>query len=298
MSRPSELAAGYSFGPALEARLERLVARGARREQIGSSREGRPIWGYTVPGAPDSVEPGSLVLALLHPMEWIGLEAALRLAERRLTRAPGAPLWLVPMVNVDGCARVQAALEAGRARWQRGNAAGVDLNRNFPRHFRARPSWLAAWPLYRPGSAPLSEPETRAVAEWTRGKSIGVSLSLHSFGRWIFYPPSASYAADARTAAHARHLAARAKRASLPGYRSAQLGRWSPLFRAYGTEIDWLAAETKGLAYLIEISAGGLGRWDVSRWLHPFFAFNPPRPERELDRLLPFLEELCAAPGS
>ena len=67
---------------------------------------------------------------------------------RRRCRA-GVDLWLVPTMNPDGAA-------AGR----RTNAHGVDLNRNFPRHWVAgRTPARRTWS----GPAPASEPETRAV---------------------------------------------------------------------------------------------------------------------------------------
>ncbi|MCA9727385.1 MAG: hypothetical protein KC729_06855, partial [Candidatus Eisenbacteria bacterium] len=165
--------------------------------------------------------------------------------------------------------------------------AGVDLNRNFPLHHRRRARWLDWWPMWNPGPEPASEPETRALSDLFGTVRPSVALSLHSFGRWFFYPPAAHRSPDPGSAAHARCLAA----ARAPGYRSAQLGRWAWWFRAYGTEIDTLA-DRGALAFLVEISRGGIGKWPGSRLLDPFCLFNPPDPEPETARLLPALRTL------
>jgi protein MpaA len=61
----------------------------------------------------------------------------------------GLDLWLIPDMNPDG-----------RAANTRVNADHVDLNRNFPWHWRRHGK--RGNPMYS-GPAPLSEPESRAV---------------------------------------------------------------------------------------------------------------------------------------
>jgi hypothetical protein len=266
------------------------------RETIGSSREGRPIQAYRWGVAS---APAVLVISLLHPMEWIGLETHLALLEGLLldadpaTRRPPAILS-IPVANPDGFARVEASLRNGRPRWVRGNAARVDLNRNFPIGHRARPSLLAWWPLYRPGPSALSEPETAAIAAWIQGKPVQLSLSLHSFGRRVFIPPARAWRPLPRTASM---VAAALTATAGSGYRTGHLGRWSPFFRAHGTEIDFLHEATQAPAFLVEISRGGFGRWGAHRLAQPFFLFNPPWPEREIAQILPVLRRLAINTG-
>jgi len=73
-------------------------------------------------------------------------------------------------------------------------------------------------------------------------------LSFHSFGRWIFHPPAHRRRPWPHTRRHERLIARSGVRPR--HYRTAQLGRWAFWFRAFGTEIDFLAEEQARLAYL------------------------------------------------
>jgi hypothetical protein len=231
-------------------------------------------------------------------MEWIGLEAHLALLESWFPDGPdeeadalpaGTHVASLPVAHPDGFALVEASLREGRAHWVRANAAGTDLNRNFPSGHRPRSRLFGWWPVYRPGPAPLSEPETAAIAGFVRAYRPTVALSLHSFGRRIFVPPARRRRPLPATAA----LVERARRAaSGSGYRAAALGRWSPFFRAGGTELDFLHEEFGARSFLVEISRGGFARWGARRLLEPFTVFNPPDPESEIARLLPVLRRL------
>jgi protein MpaA len=76
-------------------------------------------------------------------------------------------LTLVPSFNVDG---VLAKT--------RGNANGVDLNRNLPTK-----DWSpeATTPRYQPGPSPLSEPENKALVDFIDQEKPDFVLSLHSW---------------------------------------------------------------------------------------------------------------------
>lgn len=112
------------------------------RTVIGHSLRGRPI-AATLEG-----EPGArarvLVIGCVHGDE----PAGMRVARRLLAGTPvrNAAIWVVPSLNPDGVA-------AGT----RGNARGVDLNRNFPF------DWRPLDGLEYSGRHPLSEPESRTV---------------------------------------------------------------------------------------------------------------------------------------
>lgn len=291
----TDIPKGYRSTPQIEAHLRALaVAHGGAWDEIGKSVEDRTIRGLRIPGRGSGAR--VLLLSAVHPMEWIGREVVVDLIEHAVGDRERPEIWAVPTVNPDGVWRVEEALRTGRPRWVRGNARGVDLNRNFGLGHRTRPRWQNFWPLWNPGPGPLSEPESRAIATWAaRAPSFDLVLSLHSFGRWVFYPPSDVRDEPAWGRAH-RDCVERV-RASVtwpPGYRSVQLGRWARWFRARGTEIDHLRDQCGGLAFLVEVSGGGFARWGWRRLLDPFFAFNPPEPEREVGVLRDLLRALVA----
>jgi len=118
----------------------------ARRTVIGHSVEGRPIEVVVLGPGPVDV----LVMASIHGDESAGTPLLARL-EDELRRDPrrlrGRRVHLIAQANPDG-------LASGR----RGNARGIDLNRNFP-----APNWRAST---RYGATPLSEPEAGALAAY------------------------------------------------------------------------------------------------------------------------------------
>jgi len=116
------------------------AAAAAETERIGRSVDGRPIGLTRVgdPAAPHKV----LVVGCVHGDECAG--RALVAALARAAPPPGTQLLLVRNANPDGFARRT-----------RGNARGVDLNRN------AAEGWRRT--ARAPGARPFSEPETRAV---------------------------------------------------------------------------------------------------------------------------------------
>jgi len=122
------------------------AACGLGLEEIGRSVEGRTIGArrFGGPGAP------VLIFGGIHGDEPSSVEVLVDLAGRLLAAAPPVPIRLVPVVNPDGVVR-----------GVKNSARDVDLNRNFP----ARSFAAAHAPGYFPGPAPLSEPETRALAD-------------------------------------------------------------------------------------------------------------------------------------
>ncbi len=96
-------------------------------------------------------------------------------------------LYIVPMVNPDG-----NEIAAGGVYWQ-ANARGVDINHNFDALWELSRSALSdagfgePSPTKYPGTFPESEPETRAVADFTRHNRFDAVMALHSQGMVIYY---------------------------------------------------------------------------------------------------------------
>jgi hypothetical protein len=259
---------------------------------VGHTALGAPIHAVSI-GAADARRT-SVIIAGLHAMEWIGVEVALTLIER-LAAAPPTDrrVLAIPLINVDGAAAVEADLGAGRRRYRRWNARGVDLNRNWPTHFAARRD--RPWARGRTGPAPGSEPEIAAViatldAAHARAP-IDVAVSLHSFGRMLLVP----WGGRLRRPADHRRLAtaARAVRGRLDEpYTIRQVSWWLPGARARGLEIDHLHARYGAAALLVECTLGGvIGRWPrLGEITQPFRWYNPPAPGPAADGLAAALE--------
>ena len=113
---------------------------GWHRVLLGHSIDGRSIVAFV--GGDAAASRHVLVVGCIHGNEPAG--SAVTTALRSLRVPPGVQLWAIPFLNPDGAA-------AGT----RGNAHGVDLNRNFPWR------WQHLTGLYYSGPEPLSEPESQ-----------------------------------------------------------------------------------------------------------------------------------------
>jgi len=125
---------------------------------LGRSVEGRAIYAVET-GDLDSSRK-ALVVGCIHGNECAGITVADQLAGAPPLR--NVDLWVLPDLNPDGAA-------AGT----RGNAHGVDLNRNFPWR------WRKLSGVYNSGRAPLSERETRIAYRLIAQVRPSVSIWFH-----------------------------------------------------------------------------------------------------------------------
>lgn len=284
MSLPAPFGAWRGLAEVGDA-LDRAVAAGARPVAVAVTREGRTLRGVEV-GPADG--PAALVLGGIHALEWIGVEVALGLLGDLLDTPPARRVLLAPVCNPDGYAVVEAALQAGRRVYARGNAANVDLNRNWPTHWRPTglPQRLLGF-LGSAGTGPRSEPEVDGLCRWVepvaRGPGLARALSLHSIGNKLLVPCGGRWR---RPLGAERHdgPADDVRVALGDRYAVTTPARWVPGLFAYGMELDhfhtWGAA---GL--LVECTAGGLSLGEPATWAHPFRWFNPPDPAHHVREL-------------
>jgi murein peptide amidase A len=115
-----------------------------RHERIGASVQGRPIvaWEIGNPRAEEHV----LVVGCIHGNECAAIPVSRGLVHGFLPRM--VDLFVLPNLNPDGFAANT-----------RQNGRGVDLNRNFPWHWRHMGH---PWSVFYSGPHRLSEPEARA----------------------------------------------------------------------------------------------------------------------------------------
>ncbi|MBI1340848.1 hypothetical protein GC169_11675 [bacterium] len=200
--------------------FKRQVAAGLLAETVlGVSHDGREIIGFeTLPEAPSRM---LVMMSRQHPPETTGAFAFDVFAARILSDTEDAAafrrttkLVFVPMTNPDG---------AVRGHW-RGNARGVDINRDW---------------------GPFRQPEPRAIRDFVaaRAGSVPVAgvLDFHSTQRSVVYAPPADRIADDLADAMLQN-AARTLGADMP-----------PISRAHnsngGTSKGW-ALETYGVGGL------------------------------------------------
>jgi protein MpaA len=142
-----------------------------RGEIVARSSEDRAIRLVRVgdPAAPRKV----LVVGCIHGTERAGL--AITRALRRIAPPPGVQLLVLDELNPDGCRR-----------GTRGNARGVDLNRNFPR------GWRPLRGVFASGPRPSSEPETRAAQRLILRERPSVTIWYHQALDWVDLQPGSN----------------------------------------------------------------------------------------------------------
>lgn len=189
---------------------------------IGRSIMGRPLTYFAIGQGETQV----FYNASHHANEWITTPVLMKFleeyAQSYISRGEiggvpaaelytGITLFLVPMVNPDGVDLVTGALPAGsyyhnQARtlarnyptipfpdgWK-ANINGVDLNLTYPagwqqaREIKFAQGYTQPGPRDYVGRSPLSQPESRAVYEFTLNHDFALTLSYHAQGEIIYW---------------------------------------------------------------------------------------------------------------
>jgi protein MpaA len=219
------LAAVSALGSGSVGAAKRPDPVGSRSILLGRSVDGRAI---TAVETGDFDSPNkALIVGCIHGNECAGIAVVARLAH---TAPPSeADVWIVLDLNPDGAS-------AGT----RGNAHGVDLNRNFPR------GWTRLSGVYYSGPAPLSEPETRIAYRLIERVRPSVSI-------WFHQPLDVVDDSTGNPSIERRF-------ANLAGLRVASLTQ-EP-----GSVVTWEShCFPHGTAFVVELPARALTRASVSR---------------------------------
>jgi murein peptide amidase A len=155
---PTLLAVGCCLASLAVGATTTARATASERAVIGHSVQGRPIVAVRS-GSPEAALE-VLVVGCIHGDETAGMAIAQRLIAGGAPR--GTEQWVVPTLNPDGVAADT-----------RGNAHGVDLNRNFAF------DWTHLGGGEYSGAGPLSEPETRAARRLIRQIQPDVTIWFH-----------------------------------------------------------------------------------------------------------------------
>jgi hypothetical protein len=274
--------------------------------RVGETVEHRPIWGFRVRAPGDEPKVKVLVFAGIHALEWISSEVATTfLLEMGASPPPGVELTVIPLLNVDGRVRTEADLLAGENIYRRGNANKVDLNRDFEVNREAKAFWRHIVPdYYETSPAPLSQPESQALDRLAADERFDVSVSLHSFGGFLYYPWGGLWKRPPDDALFAQLGAVMQSGQGAHSYTVKQLCRWGFLFRIHGAELDHLYGKYGTLAFLVELTRTGIEPTRTKTWKNYFRRYNPSDPSRTIElgvgalRALVRYDDLAAAAAS
>jgi carboxypeptidase D len=152
---------------------------------LGQSVQGRELWAILISDNPDDEEdePEFKYVSTMHGDEPLGTEMCLYFIDLLLTEygtneritnlVDSTAIWIVPLMSPDG-------LELGR----RSNAAGVNLNRNFPLLTDSSLNIFTGEPL----DASSRQAEVRHIMNWTAQNSFVLSANFHTGALVANYP--------------------------------------------------------------------------------------------------------------
>ena len=273
---------------------------------IGDSLEKRNLYAIKIS---DNVlveedEPEVLFLGCHHAREWISVEVPFLMGKYLAEHYASDPavrrfvdqseIWIVPLVNPDG---LEYTLHGYRL-WRKnrrdngGGDYGVDLNRNYGYKWGIDDLGSSPNPaseVYR-GSAPFSEPETRAVRDLYLKKNFQALISFHSYSQVILYPwgytkqPPDGVITLKEIAAE---MSARIQAVNGRLYEYGQSG--DALYLSNGDVTDWAFAINGIPAYTIELTpidwASG-GFFNRQEDIDPIFEENLPAMTYLIDRAI------------
>jgi predicted deacylase len=206
-------------GPAVSSEAASGKRAVVEHRTIGKTVKGRDIVAWRI-GQPSSRRK-VVVLAAMHGNETAPVRILRNLLNGRRIR--GADIWLVPQYNRDGVVRRT-----------RQNAHGVDLNRNYPRH------WQRQRGPYNSGPRPASEPETKAVMAFLRKIRPAYVVSFHQPLRGV-----------GRTGGKGASFVRRLHNGLRLPVKSFNCSG-----RCHGTMTEWFNANFRGVAVTVEYGRG------------------------------------------
>lgn len=214
---------------------------------VGESHQGRKIYALKLGGGGKRL----FFNGAHHGMEWLTSKLLVQFSFDMASGLYGATdllgncsLYIVPMVNPDGVEIASSGKE-----WQ-ANARGVDLNHNYDANWHLSKQAEKELGIVGPGPTrfsgdfPESEPETRAIANFTRENSFDLVLAFHSQGEVIYWD-FCGFAPDKSFAIGKRFETVSPYRLDIPSGMA-----------SYGGYKDWFIKTFKKPGFTIEIGLG------------------------------------------
>ena len=250
-----------------------------RQETIGRTAFGRPISAMVIGSGPRKV----LYTAAHHANEWITAYILLKFAEDLAAAlensgrvygvsakniAAAATIYLVPLVDPDGVDLVTGQIVPGSLEYAiargladnyptipfpdgwKANLLGVDLNLQYPagwqtaRQIKFNQGYTRPGPRDFVGRGPLTQLESRALADYTLAVDPELVLAYHSQGKEIYWQFGGYEVPGARALGE--------DFARTSGYTLANV----PEESAYAGFKDWFIQEFRRPGYTIEVGEG------------------------------------------
>ena len=250
-----------------------------RTELLGSTAFQRPLRTLVIGNGPRKV----IYTAAHHANEWITALVLLKFAEDLAEAietgssiygipasdiAQAATIYMVPMVDPDGVDLVVGAIQPGSAAYEdarriadafpfipfpngwKANLAGVDLNLQYPagwlqaREIKFMQGFSRPAPRDYVGRAPLDQPESRALADYTIAMDPALVLAYHTQGQEIYWQFKDIEVPGARELGE--------KFAAASGYQLAE----TPYASSFAGYKDWFIQNFRRPGYTIEAGLG------------------------------------------
>jgi carboxypeptidase T len=271
----------------------------AQRFNIGTTYEGRTIWGIKISDnvASDENEPEILFFANQHAREHLTTEQAFYIANQ-LTNSYGSDsritnlvnsreFWIIPMFNADGSS-YDIATGSYRS-WRKNRQpntgssyVGTDINRNWGYQWGCcgGSSGSTSSETYR-GPAAWSTPEVQRMRDFILSRRIGgvqqikVAIDIHSYSELILWPygyKTSDTGADMTADQRNTFATIGQQMAATNGYTPEQA---SDLYIVDGGSIDWMFNNQGIFAYVFELyPVGGAGFYPPDEQIAPQTARN------------------------
>ena len=250
-----------------------------RTQLLGRSAFGRPIRAITIGNGPRKV----LFTAAHHANEWITAYILLQFAEELAeaiqtggsvygvpaeTIRNAATIYMVPLVNPDGVDLVTGAIAADALEYKlaqglsrfypqipfpdgwKANLMGVDLNLQYPagwlqaREIKFSQGYTRPGPRDYVGRAPLSQLESRILADYTQTIDPDMVLAYHTQGEVIYWKFKNIFVRNAQKYAE--------EFARISGYALED----TPYESAWAGYKDWFIQQFRRPGYTIEVGSG------------------------------------------
>lgn len=184
--------------------MNELVARYptlASMVNVGTTLEGRTIWGLRITGGAAPTKPAVIYFGCEHAREWIASTVPSFLATHLVQHydtdsaitdlVDNVEFFLIPVFNVDGYIYTWGSDRFWRKnrRNNGGGSFGVDINRNWGEGWGGPGSSGDPNSLIYRGASAFSEPETQALRDFIIAHpNIRASLDVHSYSQLILWP--------------------------------------------------------------------------------------------------------------